>query len=171
LKSVLSELQSDARIERVEIRDGGQVWPGEWYVHAEDVPFLERLEIGDWGPRTTLLSPFDNLICDRARTKQMFGFDYTVEIYVPPAKRKYGYYVLPILHGDRFVGRIDPKMDRERGVLMINTVYAEPDAPNSRSVSRVVATAIEELAEFLGAKDVEYDPKRVPPSWKRDLVA
>jgi len=173
LKSVLSELQSDARIERVEIRDGGQVWRGEWYIHADDLPLLERLDAsrGHWESRTTLLSPFDNLICDRARTQRMFGFDYTVEIYVPQPKRKHGYYVLPILHGDRFVGRIDPKMDRTRSVLTINAVHAEPGAPNSRTVSRAVATAIEELAEFLGAKDVEYDRKRVPPSWKRDLTA
>jgi len=170
LKSVLARLESEGRIERVEIRDGGQAWPGEWYIHAEDWPIVERLEIGAWEPRTTLLSPFDNLICDRARTKQVFGFDYTVEIYVPPAKRKYGYYVLPILHGDRFVGRIDPKMERERSVLTINAVYAEPGAPNSRIVSRAAAKAIEELAVFLGAKDIEYERKRVPPSWKRDLA-
>jgi hypothetical protein len=167
LKNVLNELEAEGRVERVGIGD----WPGEWYVHADDWPLLERLRDGEWQPRTTLLSPFDNLICDRARTELMFGFDFRIEIYVPPPKRQYGYYVLPILHADRLIGRIDPKMDRERGQLIVNAVYAEADAPTSRSVARAVAHAVEELAAFLGAQDVVYDRKRVPPAWKRDLLA
>jgi uncharacterized protein YcaQ len=59
-------------------------------VHADDLDLLERIEAGVWQPRTTLLSPFDNLIIDRKRTRRMFGFDYAMEIYVPAAKRRYG---------------------------------------------------------------------------------
>ena len=61
------------------------------------------------------------------------------------------------MHGDRFVGRIDPRMDRERGVLMIHALYAEPDGLATHVTARAAAKAIEELAEFLGAKDIEYD--------------
>ncbi len=171
LPKVLDRLEAEGRIERVEIRDGEQAWPGDWYIHADDLPVVERLENGEWQPRTTLLSPFDNLICDRKRTQMLFNFDFTMEIYVPAAKRKYGYYVLPILHGDRFIGRIDPRMDRERGTLMMNAVYAEPDAPATRTVARAVRKAIRQLAEFLDADDIEYDRKHLPPAWKRDLMA
>jgi hypothetical protein len=162
LKNVLAELVQEQRIRKVEIRD----LPGEWYIHTDDCPLIAELQ-KDWEPRTTLLSPFDNLICDRARTRQLFNFDYTVEIYVPAAKRKYGYYVLPILHGDRLIGRVDPERDRERGALRVNAVYAEPDAP--RNAGRAVAGAIEDLAAFLGAREILYNSRRVPAAWKRSL--
>jgi len=177
LNSVLDDLEAVGRVERVEIRDHGprseaeRGWPGPWYLHADDVPLLDRLEIGDWEPRTTLLSPFDNLICDRLRAEQLFDFKFRMEIYVPQAKRQYGYYVLPILHGDRLIGRIDPKMDRENGWLIINAVYAEPDAPMTRTAARSVAGAIEDLGAFLGAKDIVFSKRRVPAAWKRDLLA
>ncbi len=107
LPRVLDRLERAGRIEQVQVNR----WPGIWYAHAQDLPLIDRLD-AEWTPRTVLLSPFDNLICDRARTRQMFGFDYSIEIYTPASKRRYGYYVLPILHGDRLIGRIDPAMDR-----------------------------------------------------------
>src|SRR5205807_2484739 len=106
-------------------------------------------------PRTVLLSPFDNLICDRARTELFFNFNYRIEIYVPKAKRQYGYYVLPILHGDRLIGRLDPQMDRKQKCLTINTVYAEPNAPKTsmtKTAAKAIRSAIEDLATFLGAE-------------------
>ncbi len=165
LPSVLAELESAGRIERAQIVEDGTAWRGDWFIHSDDAPRLERLA-RDWQPRTTLLSPFDNLICDRARTRMLFDFDYTIEIYVPAAKRKYGYYVLPILHGDRLIGRIDPTMDRANQRLTINAVYAERDAP--KSAARAVAAAVEDLAAFLGAKEIVYT-RRVPAAWKRAL--
>ncbi len=116
---------------------------GEWLAHADVLEEAFR-------PRTTLLSPFDPLIADRDFTEAIFGFRYRLEIYVPKAKREYGYFVLPILHGDRLIGRIDPLLDRKAGVLRVKTVYAEPDAPEDAGPA--VAVAIEELAEWLGAE-------------------
>ncbi len=170
LAGVLAKLESEGRIVQVQIGDGRRepAGPGPWYIHADDLPQLDRLAAGDWKPRTTLLSPFDNLICDRKRTEQLFHYSYRLEIYVPPAKRKYGFYVLPILHGDRLIGRIDPEMDRAHGRLTINAVYAEPDAPATREAARAIAAAIRELAQFLGATDIVYG-RRVPSIWKRDL--
>jgi uncharacterized protein YcaQ len=171
LPRVLEELERKGRVARVAIKPPGQrePWPGTWYVHGDDLPLAEQLQNGAWQPRTTLLSPFDNLICDRQRTRLVFNFDFTMEIYVPKAKRRYGYYVLPILHGDRLIGRVDPQFDRARGRLLVNAVHAEPDAPATRVAGRAVRGAIEELASFLGAAAIDYDPARLPGPWRRDL--
>ncbi len=168
LNTTLKALEAGGQIERVQIQDGGAVWPGNWYIHCDDLPLLERLEAGEWQPRTTLLSPFDNLICDRNRTELMFGFNFRVEIYVPKDKRQYGYYVLPILHGDRLIGRIDPLVDRKQKVLHVNAVYAEPDAPADSETAQAVSTAIQELAAFVGAKAIHYGDQK-PAIWKKAL--
>ncbi|MFL5734122.1 MAG: winged helix-turn-helix domain-containing protein [Chloroflexia bacterium] len=165
LEDALAELEAGGRIEQVRVVEEGRgVWPGIWYVHTDDLPLLERLAAGEWQPRTTLLSPFDNLICDRARTERLFGFDFRIEIYVPKAQRKYGYYVLPILHGDRLIGRIDPSMDRKQKRLTVNAIYAEPHAPTDAATGQAIAGAIESLGEFLGPEEIVYG-ERVPEGW------
>jgi uncharacterized protein YcaQ len=112
--------------------------------------------------RSTLLSPFDDLISDRERTERLFDFRFRLEIYVPKTKREYGYFVLPILRGDRLVGRIDPVFDRRSRVLRINAVYAEPTAKESDRPSAM--RAIADLAAWLGADEVEWP--RLPRVWR-----
>jgi uncharacterized protein YcaQ len=97
--------------------------------------------------RTTFLSPFDRLIHDRARTEALWDFYYRLEMYVPKTKREYGYYVLPILRGDKLVGRIEPVHDRKAGVLRVNGVWWEPGV---KPVALDVP--LRSLARFLGAK-------------------
>jgi hypothetical protein len=121
--------------------------PGEWLAHADA---LAEMDAGTWKARTVLLGPFDPLVADRGRTLLLFDFRFRFELYVPAAKREFGVYVLPILHGDRLIGRIDPVMDRREKVLRINAVYAEPDAPPR--VWPAVEAAIHELAMWLGAE-------------------
>src|SRR5437868_4159920 len=123
--------------------------PGEWLAHADLLGALSD----PWQPRTTLLSPFDPLISDRERTEALFGFRFKLEIYKPAAQREYGYYVLPILDGDRLIGRVDPVLDRKAKVLRLNAVYAEPDA-HVEAAERV-ATAIGDLASWIGATTIE----------------
>lgn len=161
LAQILDELQQEKLVERVHIIDDGQAWQGAWYIHTDDLARLDRLK-EKWEPRTTLLSPFDNLICDRARTKLLFDFDYTIEIYVPKPKRQFGYYVLPILHGDRLIGRIDSAMDRATGTFNVHNIYAEANAP--ANAARAISKSIQDLAKFLGATKIDYG--RVPPIWK-----
>jgi len=133
---------------------------GTWYVHRDLIepapPFRGR---------TTLLSPFDPLVYDRTRAQALWSFRYKLEIYVPAAKREFGYFVLPILHRDRLVGRIDPLFDRKGGVLRVTQVYAEESA--TADAGAAVAKAIHELARWLGASNV--DVGRIPRVWRSDL--
>jgi uncharacterized protein YcaQ len=134
---------------------------GDWFVHADllDRPFRGR---------TVLLSPFDDLISDRARTEAMFDFRYRIEIYVPKAKRQYGYFVLPILHRDRLVGRVDPAFDRTTRQLRVNGVWAEPGAP--AAAGRPVSAAIAELGSWLGAREISFG-RTMPGEWRSALRA
>jgi uncharacterized protein YcaQ len=116
---------------------------GEWRVHpdAEDGPVPTRV---------TFLSPFDRLIHDRDRAEALWGFRYRLEMYVPKPKREYGYYVLPILQGDRLIGRIDPVLDRKTSVLHIKGIWWEPGV---KPVS--VQKPLRSLATFIGAGSID----------------
>ena len=157
LDRVLDELEAVGLIHPIKVE--GMSWNGNTYIHNNDLPLLETIQAGGFTPRTTLLSPFDNLICDRRRTEQLFGFQFRIEIYVPKNKRQYGYYVLPILHGDRLIGRIDPKLDRRKKILEINAVYAEDNAPGDVETVRAIRESIQSLAQFVGAKEVAFAEK------------
>jgi len=132
---------------------------GEWYLHKT------ALERGSFRPRTTLLSPFDQLVSNRERAEELFGFRFKLEMYIPSAKREFGYYVMPILHGDRLIGRIDPVFDRKSKTFRVNAVYAEPDAPPSAAAG--VAKAIRDLALGVGAKRIDMRRSRSP--WDKEL--
>jgi uncharacterized protein YcaQ len=100
--------------------------------------------------RVTFLSPFDRLIHDRDRTEALWDFFYRLEMYVPVAKREYGYYVLPILQGDRLVGRIEPVFDRREKVLSVRGLWWQP-----RQKPVDLEEPLESLAAFLGAERIE----------------
>jgi hypothetical protein len=164
LPGTLAALERARAIERVRIADR----PGEWFVHTEDLPLVERIQDGEWEPRTTLLSPFDNLIYERDRTELLFGFRFRTEIYVPRSKRQYGYYLLPILHGDRLIGRVDAATDRDRRRLVVKAIHAEPDGPTTVRTGRDVARAIRALATFVGGIEVEVAGP-APERWRSAL--
>jgi uncharacterized protein YcaQ len=121
---------------------GVRLLNGEWQVHPEATD-------GTVPARTTFLSPFDRLIHNRDRAEALWGFHYRLEMYVPKAKREYGYYVLPILRGDRLIGRIDPVFDRKADVLRVNSVHWEPGV---KPVS--LAKPLRDLARWLGAGSI-----------------
>jgi uncharacterized protein len=114
---------------------------GEWRV---DSAYLD----GGFKGRTALLSPFDRLIHDRGRTEELFEFEYTLEMYKPAAKRRWGYFALPILHGDRLVGKLDAAADRKASVLRVNAIHE--DVSFSPAMTKAVRKEIDGLADWLG---------------------
>ncbi|MCR2762296.1 winged helix DNA-binding domain-containing protein [Microbacterium sp. zg.B48] len=117
--------------------------PGSWRVdptllHPPD-PFQ---------PRTALLSPFDRLVSDRARAQELFDFEYVVEMYKPAAQRRWGYFALPILHGDRLIGKLDAAADRKAGVFRVSAIHH--DEPFTAEVAAAVEREVQDLAAWLG---------------------
>jgi uncharacterized protein YcaQ len=120
---------------------------GEWVV---DPTALGRPFEG----RTALLSPFDRLIHDRVRTEEIFGFEYLLEMYKPADKRRWGYFALPILHGDRLVGKLDALADRKASTLRVHAIHE--DVRFTRAVTRAVHAEVEALAAWLGLVGVTF---------------
>ena len=117
---------------------------GPWRVDPEQ---LDRLA-GPFVGRTVLLSPLDRLVFDRKRMGELFEFDYQLEMYKPAAKRRWGYWAMPILHGDRLVGKLDATADLAAGVLRVDAVHE--DVPLAAEVRAAVDAEIADLAEWLG---------------------
>jgi len=107
----------------------------------------------DFEGRTALLSPFDRLVHDRVRALELFDFDYTLEMYKPAAARRWGYYALPILHGDRLVGKADAIADREASALRVNAIHE--DATFTRPMTTAVRGELDNLAAWLGLTTVD----------------
>jgi uncharacterized protein YcaQ len=119
---------------------------GEWRVD----PAL----LGDeFEGRTALLSPFDRLVHDRVRTEELFEFEYTLEMYKPAAKRRWGYVALPVLHDDRLVGKVDATADRKASVLRVNAIHE--DVKFTRTMAKAVQAELDDLASWLGLDAAE----------------
>jgi uncharacterized protein YcaQ len=116
---------------------------GRWRVDPDQLDQLDRPFSG----RAALLSPFDRLIHDRKRLTELFEFDYQLEMYKPVAKRRWGYFALPILYGDRLVGKLDATSDRKAGVLRVHAIHR--DVPFTGTMTGAVDREIEDLARWL----------------------
>jgi uncharacterized protein YcaQ len=138
-------------IEPVDVGEAGEPavvegTKGEWRV---DPAALGE----DFAGRTALLSPFDRLVYDRTRAQELFDFEYTLEMYKPAAKRRWGYFALPILHGDRLVGKVDAIADRKASVLRVNAIH--DDVKFSRALTKSVNAELEDLAAWLALDTIE----------------
>ncbi len=127
--------------------DGSRARPayalGDWERRAAEAP--------EPPARLRLLSPFDPILRDRRRTQRLFAFDYRFEAFVPAPQRRHGYYILPILEGDRLVGRVDPKLDRQAGHLAIRQVWWEPGVRAGAGRRAALDAAAARLARSVGA--------------------
>ena len=162
LDATLAALEEEGRIHRVQI-EGISARPVH-YVHDDVLRRLDAVANGAWEPRTSLLPPFDTLLGSPIRLNRLFDFAYVREQFLPREKRRFGTYVLPIVHGDRIIGRIDPQFDRGAGLLRVLSVHAEPGAPAGREPAEAISHALDRLARDIGAKQVEL-PTSLPPEW------
>ncbi len=146
-KQALASLVEDGTLVPVAVED----WKHQAYLHKDAK--LPRKAGG-----TALISPFDPLVWERARAERLFNFHYRIEIYTPAPKRKFGYYVLPFLMGDRIAGRVCLKADRQAGVLRANAIHAELHADPAETAA-ALAEELRRMAEWLGLGAVEAGPK------------
>jgi hypothetical protein len=143
MRPVVDELVALGLVRRVAVEDGGA---------PVVVPAGAELDGAPTGG--VLVCPFDNLVWDRAFLERIFGFTHVIEVYKPAPQRVYGYYVLPFLHRDRLVGRVDLKSDRGDGVLRVRAFHLEPGVRRSGALETALEKALERLARVLGLERV-----------------
>jgi uncharacterized protein YcaQ len=117
---------------------------GHWRVDTEALADLDTT----WSGRTALLSPYDRLVYDRARVAELFDYEYVLEMYKPKAKRRWGYFALPVLHDDRLIGKVDATADRKAGVLRVDAIHE--DLPFTKATTAAVHAQLADLAAWLG---------------------
>ena len=150
--AAFGRLERDGRITPVRVE--GLRFP--LYLLSGDLPALESVVAGqaDVRPRLEFLAPLDPMLWDRNLVEAVWGFRYSWEIYTPAAKRKYGYYVLPVLYGDRFIGRIEPKADRKTKALAIGGLWFEPGVRRTKKMDGMLDAAVRRLARLNGCTAV-----------------
>jgi uncharacterized protein YcaQ len=117
---------------------------------SEDLPLMDSVRSGQLRPRPRLefLAPLDPMLWDRKLIEALWGYQYSWEIYTPVVKRKYGYYVLPMLYGDRLIGRIEPKADRKTKTLTVQHVWLESGIRGTKALNGRIDRAVQRFAGF-----------------------
>ncbi|HUS14269.1 MAG TPA: crosslink repair DNA glycosylase YcaQ family protein [Chloroflexia bacterium] len=147
----LAALAREGLLQRVEVEG----FKGAAYVHPDRLDLIQDAAAGQLEPTlTTLLSPFDPLVWDRQRARELFDFDYLIECYTPAAKRRYGYFTLPILHRGRLVGRVDAKAHRAQGMFEIKALHLEPGVAVDDRLVDDLAAALHRLAGWHATPDL-----------------
>lgn len=150
-------------------------WDDAAYAHADNLKLIEQVSAGKIVPNlTTLLSPFDPLVWDRARARAMFGFDYKLECYTPAAKRQYGYFTLPILRRGSLIGRLDAKAHRQEQRFEVRALYLEPGVTVSDERASDIAESLLECARWHQTPEVAVtrtSPNKLLPLIRRAITA
>lgn len=161
--ALLEELADEGSLLRATIEDEPA------YVHPDNEGMAEQILYGGLTSSvTTLLSPFDPIVWDRARALELFGFEYRIEVYTPKARRRYGYYSLPILHEGALVGRLDAKAHRKQGLFEVKAVHLEQDVAATDELVSSIAEALRDCAGWHGTPEVLVR-RSDPPELTRSL--
>jgi uncharacterized protein YcaQ len=145
-------------------------WKDVAYIHPDNAELAARAADNDVRcSLTTLLSPFDPLVWDRARARTIFDFDYALECYTPAPKRKYGYFVLPVLRRGELVARVDAKAHRRDGQFEVKAIYLESGVRQSEALIGDVAAALHEVAAWHGTPEVVIT-RAEPAKLRRELI-
>jgi uncharacterized protein YcaQ len=164
---LLEELADEGEL----VRAGIEGLDESAYVHPDNVGLAEKILSGGLRSSvTTLLSPFDPVVWDRARALELFGFEYKIEVYTPAARRRYGYYSLPILHNGALVGRLDAKAHRKQGTFEVKAIHLESGVQVSETLVTGIAGALRECAAWHSTPDVLVR-RSDPPELARPLQA
>lgn len=155
LKATLADMCEAGEIEAIHLDGATDIYYAYPATLSRSVPRIGK-------KRASLLSPFDNMVIQRKRLEMLFDFRYQIECYVPGPKRKYGYFVLPILFGDQLVGRLDPKADRNKGVLYVRKLWIESWFDDYDALAPSLAVSLRELADFNACKDIQIEWSEVP---------
>jgi uncharacterized protein YcaQ len=154
--TALTRLLTQGKV--VEVRAEGVEPP--LYMRSEDRTALDKtLQSDAPPPHASILAPLDNLLWARELVEQLFGFSYTWEVYKPVAEREYGYYVLPVLYGDRFVARFEPARDKRSGALVVKGWWWEPGVTPSSEMHASLRDCFERFLRYLGAGSIAIDNK------------
>jgi uncharacterized protein YcaQ len=157
-KDALTRLVHQGKIAQISIED----IKATFYIRIEDIPLLDTiLRQNTTATYASILAPLDNLLWDRRLVKTLFNFDYTWEVYKPVTERRYGYYVLPILHGDRFVARFEPAYDKKTKTLMAKNWWWEPDIERSEQMDEDINNCFQRFLCYLGADHFEESRGRL----------
>jgi hypothetical protein len=154
----ISRLVKEGRLHQVQVAGISQAF----YMRSDDRHALETLlELSGPPPRAAFLAPLDNLIWDRRLVESLFGFSYRWEVYKPREEREYGYYVLPVLYGDRFVARFEPGRDKQSGDLIVQNWWWEPGVRVSGRMRSAIISCFKRFSRYLGADLIRVDGDRV----------
>ncbi|MDR2012944.1 MAG: winged helix DNA-binding domain-containing protein [Rhodanobacter sp.] len=166
----LKDRDLDTLVEAGElVRVDVEGWKAPGYVHAEHRDLLASAAANRLrATHCTLLSPFDPVVWDRERAATMFGFDYRIECYTPAPKRRYGYYVLPVLYRGRLVGRLDAKAHRAEGLFEVKALFLESGVEPTSAFADVMADVLLECAHWHGTPQVHVN-RTDPQRFRREL--
>jgi uncharacterized protein len=155
----LEALRAEGLLQEVEVEG----FEGAAYIHPERLDLLEETASGKReATLTTVLSPFDPLVWDRQRARELFDFDYMIECYTPAAKRRYGYFSLPILHRGDLIGRLDAKAQRAKGIFEIKALHLEPGTAVSEELIADLAAALHRLADWHATPEIDVRQSNPP---------